>query len=313
MTVRTVSVDTEAQPSAQQQGKKRRRLKRDLVGWAFASPWVLGFVCFGLFPFIASIVYSFSAYSGLGPSRWVGLQNYQQLLQDATFGRAMANSMYYAIAVVLLDSLVAFLLALLLNKEFKFRGVFRTIFFLPSVTPLVATAVIWLWMFNPNSGVVNQILGIIGIDGPGWFADPHWSKPALIIMSLWHVGVSMLIYLAGLQDVPRELTEAAMVDGAGKLRRIWHVTLPMMSPVILFVMVTSLIGAVQLFTEVQVMTGGAGGPAQSTLTIALYLWQTAFQNFNIGYASAQAWILLLLIALLTAVSMRVSRSRIYYS
>ncbi|MBA8794763.1 multiple sugar transport system permease protein [Friedmanniella endophytica] len=293
-------------------GYRRRRRRATFLGLAFVSPWLIGLLAFGVYPFVTSLFYSFTAYSTLEPPRWVGLANYAQLAGDERFATAVSNSIFYAVLAVTLETVAALSLAMLLNQRIRLRAFFRTAFFLPSVTPVVATAIIWLWMFNPRSGVVNSVLEAVGIDGPGWLADPSWSKPALVIMSLWRIGTAMLIYLAALQDVPRDLLEAAEIDGAGALRRMWHVVLPMVSPVMLFVGITSLINALQLFTEVQVMTGGTGAPADSTLMVAVYLWQTAFQNFNMGYASAQAWVLLLLIMALTVITFRLSRRRIHY-
>lgn len=292
--------------------KRRRRLRGLGLGLLFISPWAIGFLALGVYPFFASLFYSFTAYSTLEPPTWVGLDNYRQLVSDERFITAMSNSIYYAVFAVVLELISALGLATLLNQKVRFRAFWRTTFFLPSVTPVVATAIIWLWMFNPRAGVVNAILGWFGIDGPGWLGDPSWSKPALIIMSLWRVGTAMLIFLAALQDVPQEQLEAAEIDGAGSLRRMWHVVIPMISPVMLFVGVTGLINALQLFTEVQVMTGGTGSPADSTLMVAIYLWQTAFQNFNMGYASAQAWVLLVMIVLITMATFRLSRRRVFY-
>jgi multiple sugar transport system permease protein len=190
--------------------------------------------------------------------------------------------------------------------------VFRTIFYLPSIAPVVATSIVWLWMLNPRAGIINYMLSFVGIDGPGWLGDPAWSKPALILMSLWGVGSAVLIYLAALQDVPRELIEAAQLDGASRTRQVWHITIPMISPVILFNLVTGLIGAFQYFTEVHVMTGGNGSPADSTLMLSIYLWQTAFKFFKMGYASAQAWVLFLIVIAFSAVLFRFSGRWVYY-
>jgi len=191
-------------------------------------------------------------------------------------------------------------------------SIWRTIFYLPSITPVVATSLVWLWMFNPRAGVINFVLSLVGIDGPGWLGSPVWSKPALILMSLWGVGGAVVIYLAALQDVPRELVEASQLDGANVPKQIWHVTLPMISPVILFNVITGLIGAFQFFTEVHVMTGGSGSPADSTMMMSIYLWQSAFRFFKMGYASAQAWVLFVIIVVFTVIMFRVSGKVVYY-
>jgi len=177
---------------------------------------------------------------------------------------------------------------------------------------VVASSIVWLWMLNPKSGIVNWVLSLVGIDGPGWLGDPQWSKPALILMSLWGVGGAVVIYLAALQDVPRELLEASELDGANKARQIWHVTLPMISPVILFNVITGLIGAFQYFAAVHIMTNGSGSPADSTLMMSIYLWQTAFQYFKMGYASAQSWVMFIIIIFFTIIMFKLSGKWVYY-
>ena len=211
-----------------------------------------------------------------------------------------------------LATFVGILLAMLLNAKVRNLSFFRTIYFLPSITPVVASAIVWLWMFDPINGVINALLGYVGIRGPGWMGSPEWSKPALILMSMWGVGGAVVIYLAALQDVPRELLEASELDGANTPQKIRHITLPMISPVILFNVITGLIGAFQYFTEAFVMTNGTGSPADSTLMMSIYLYQTAFQYFKIGYASAQAWVLFLIVIAFTTVLFRVSGRLVYY-
>jgi multiple sugar transport system permease protein len=290
-----------------------RRTRGNLItGLLFISPWIVGFVMFQVYPFFASLYYSFTFYSVLGTPKWIGLANYQNLADDPRFRTALFNSTYFALFAVPLGAAVAILLAMLLNADIRGRSVFRTIFYLPSIAPVVATSIVWLWMLNPRAGIINYMLSFVGIDGPGWLGDPAWSKPALILMSLWGVGSAVLIYLAALQDVPRELIEAAQLDGASRTRQVWHITIPMISPVILFNLVTGLIGAFQYFTEVHVMTGGNGSPADSTLMLSIYLWQTAFKFFKMGYASAQAWVLFLIVIAFSAVLFRFSGRWVYY-
>ena len=211
-----------------------------------------------------------------------------------------------------LGTLFGILLAMLLNMRVRGLSAFRTIFFLPSITPIVAAAIVWLWMFNPRSGVVNYLLSFVGINGPAWLGDPQWAKAALILMSVWSVGNAVVIYLAALQDVPRELLEASSLDGANAVQKIWNITLPMISPVILFNVIVGLIAAFQFFTQVHVMTDGRGSPADSTLMMSIYLYQSAFEFFKMGYASAQAWILFLIIVVFTMVLFRVSGRLVYY-
>ncbi len=290
----------------------RRQRRSLLTGLLFISPWIVGFLVFQLYPFLASFYYSFTFYPILDTPRFIGLTNYQNLLNDPRFQTALGNSAYFAFFAVPLGTIISVLLAMLLNTKTRGVSIFRTIFFLPSITPVVATAIVWLWMFNPRAGIINYVLEMVGIRGPGWLGSPEWAKPALIIISIWGVGNAVLIYLAALQDVPRELSEAAQVDGANRLQQTWHITIPMISPVILFNIVTGLIGSFQYFTEVHVMTGGSGRPADSTLMLSIYLWQSAFQYFKIGYASAQAWVLFLIIISFTVVLFRISGRFVYY-
>jgi multiple sugar transport system permease protein len=290
----------------------RREWRGLLTGLLFISPWIIGFLAFRVFPFFASLYYSFTFFPILDRPKWVGLSNYVDLFSDTRFLTSLYNTSYYALGAVPLATLVGILLAMLLNTQVRGLSFFRTVYFLPSITPVVASAIVWLWMFDPINGVVNYLLDLVGIHGPGWMGSPQWSKPALILMSMWGVGGAVVIYLAALQDVPRELLEAAELDGANAWQRIRTVTLPMISPVILFNVITGLIGAFQYFTEVHVMTGGTGSPADSTLMMSIYLYQTAFQFFKIGYASAQAWILFLIVIAFTVVLFRLSGRLVYY-
>jgi len=290
----------------------RGESKALLTGILFISPWIIGFLAFRVYPFFASLYYSFTFYPILDTPKWVGLDNYRDLFGDQRFLTSLYNSTYYAVFAVPLGAIFGILLAMLLNLKVRGLSTFRTIFFLPSITPVVASAIVWLWMFNPRNGIINFVLGLIGIRGPSWLGSPEWAKPALILMSLWSLGGAVVIYLASLQDVPRELLEAAELDGANATQKIWFVTLPMISPVILFNVITGLIGAFQFFTEVHVMTGGSGKPADSTLMMSIYLWQTAFQFFKIGYASAQAWMLFLIIIAFTMLLFRLSGRLVYY-
>jgi multiple sugar transport system permease protein len=296
---------------------KRPRLSQEdrhglITGLLFISPWIVGFVVFRVVPFFMSLYFSFTFYPVLESPTWIGLANFRNLLTDGRFLSGLYNTAYYALFAVPLGTFFGILLAMLLNMKVKGLSIWRTIFYLPSITPVVATALVWLWMFNPRGGIINYVLSLVGIHGPGWLGSPEWAKPALILMSLWGVGTAVVIYLAALQDVPRELVEAAQLDGANAAQQIWHVTLPMISPVILFVVITGLIGAFQYFTEVHVMTGGTGSPADSTLMMSIYLWQSAFQFFKMGYASAQAWIMFVIVVIFTVILFRVSGRVVYY-
>ncbi|MFH1744094.1 MAG: sugar ABC transporter permease [bacterium] len=271
-----------------------------ILGLLFASPWLVGFCVFTFIPILTSLYYSFCRYNVVRPPKWVGLENYVELFfNDPYFYKTLYNTFYMMALGLPLGLSLAFILALLLNTRVKGEGIFRTVFYLPTLVPVVATAILWVWLLNPEYGLINTVLGWFHIAGPGWLTNTTWSKPALILTNLWGVGNIMIIFLAGLQQVPTELYEAARVDGAGAGRRMWHITLPAISPILLFNLVMGVIGSFQYFTQVYIMTTGispesggrAGGPQGSTLVYALYLYQHAFQNFKMGYASAMAWIL----------------------
>lgn len=284
-------------------------------GLLFASPWLIGFVVLTVGPIIASFYYSFCYYNVVKSPNWIGLENYQTLLfKDPHFLKSLYNTFYIMLLGVPLGLLVAFILAVLLNAPVRGVSVFRTIFFLPSVVPVVAVAILWVWLLNPEYGLINAMLALLDIRGPGWLTDPKWSKPALILTNVWGVGNTMIIFLAGLQQAPRALYEAAYVDGANWFRRMWHITIPAISAVIFFNLIMGIIGTFQYFTQVYIMTTGispeyggrAGGPQGSTLVYALYLYQNAFQNFHMGYASAMAWILFLITLVVVVVIIKTS-------
>lgn len=286
-------------------------------GWLFVSPWVIGFVLLTAGPMVYSLYLSFTASSLLSPPQWVGLENYRRMFADPIFYRSLGNTAYYAVLGVPLGMVLSLGLALLLDAPVRGLGFFRTLFFLPSVTNTVALSILWLWLLNPEFGLINVALTHLGIEGPLWLQSEAWAKPALVLMSLWTVGGQMIICLAALQGVPLELKEAAAIDGAGPVRRFFAVTLPMISPALLFNFIMGLVGALQVFTQAFVMTGGVqpgseGGPNQSTLFIVLYIYKKAFQEYDMGYASALAWALFLIITICTWIAWRVSKSRVHY-
>lgn len=263
-------------------------------GWFFISPWLIGFVLFMAVPFIASLYLSFCSYDIISPPKWVGLANYRELFtEDPLFWKALYNTFFYAVFAVPLGIVAGVALALLLNVELKGVAIYRTMFFIPSIVPLVASSILWIWLFNPQIGLINSMLEWFGIIGPTWLSSTDWSKPALILMSLWSVGGSMVIYLAGLKNVPAELYEASVIDGCGIWDRTRHITLPLITPVIFFNLMMGLIGAFQYFTQAYIMT--MGGPEDSTLFYGLYLFQRAWSYLDMGYASAMAWILFVII------------------
>ncbi len=295
---------------------RRRRYSRqqrhDLIaGVLFALPAILGVLIWVAYPILASVYFSFTSYSILQPPRWSGLENYVTLLtDDPLFYKTLYNTAFIAVFTIPLSIVIAMALAMLLNLKVRGQAFYRTIFYLPTIVPFVASSVLWLWIFNPQYGILNTILWYMSIQGPGWISDPAWSKPSLIIMNLWSVGTWMVIYLAGLQDTPQELYEAAELDGATPWQKTIHLTLPFMSPYILFSMILMLIGVFQYFTQVFVMTNG--GPADSTRVYAMYLYQNAFVFFKMGYASAMAWIMFVIVVLLTVAIFRTSARRVYY-
>jgi len=284
-----------------------------MYGLLFASPWILGLVLLFGYPILSSFYYSFTDYNITGAPKWTGLGNLQRLFADELFRRGLGNSVYYAVLYVPFSIIMGVTLALLLNLDIKGQPIYRTIYFLPVLVPDVALAILWQWLLNPQLGLVNALLwDVFKIMGPGWIADPKWSKPAVVLMSLWGVGQAVVIYLAGLQDVPQELYDAADVDGSNWLHRIWFVTLPMITPVVFFMLITNMISALQMFTVPYILTGGGGAPAQSLMFYSMYLYRNAFHDFRMGYASAMAWILLVIVLVETAIVFRSSGGWVHY-
>ncbi len=292
---------------------KKRVIKETIYFHLYISPWLLGFLIFTLWPIIQSLYISLTDWEmqlNKYP-KFIGISNYRNLLfNDELFWISLKNTIYYAFGSVPLGLILALILALLLNQKLRGITIFRTIFYLPSVISGVAVALLWVWIFNPNFGIVNVILAKLGLPTPGWFGDPEWAMPALIIMSFWGVGGSMLIFLAGLQGIPTEFYEAAEIDGANLWSKFRHITLPMLSPTILFNLVMGIIGSFQVFTNVYIMT--SGGPGTATLVYVLYLFQNAFLYFKMGYASAMAWILFVIILILTLLVIKSSAFWVYY-
>jgi len=289
----------------------RDRLRRNLTGYAFISPWLVAFAVFTVGPFIASIYLSFTRYDVVSSPAWVGLANYRNMLsQDVVFFKSLWVTVKYAMVAVPLGILAGVGLALLLNVQVRGISVYRTVFFLPSIVPIVATTVVFMWLLNPQIGLVNAILKKAGVIGPAWLQDPAWAFWSLVMMGLWAVGGSMIIYLAGLKDIPTTLYEAAMIDGAGTWQRTRHVTLPMLTPVIFFNLVMGVIHSFQYFTQAYIMTGG--GPEESTLFYALYLFDRAWRYLDMGYASAMAWVLFIIVMVLTGLIFRTHRRWVHY-
>jgi multiple sugar transport system permease protein len=323
------------------------------------SPWLLGLLLFVLGPMLASLGLSFTRWDLLSPAEFIGLRNYERMFtRDPLFWQSLKVTTLYTIFYVPIELAGGLLLALLMNQKIRFRNAFRTIYYLPSVLPGVAFVVLWMWILNPNAGLLNTLLSYVGIDGPRWLADPDWALPALLVMSLWGLGRGMVIYLAGLRGIPEHLYEAAAIDGprwladpdwalpallvmslwglgrgmviylaglrgipehlyeaaaidgAGAWQSFWKITLPMLTPTIFFTLVLSIISTFQTFTSAFVATDG--GPLDATLFYVLYLYRQAFQFFNMGYASALAWVLFVVILVLTVIVVRSSDRWVFY-
>jgi multiple sugar transport system permease protein len=290
---------------------QRRRMRTGLL---FISPWVIGFVAFFVYPFFATLYYSFTDYDGVGAAHLIGFSNYSALFHDSLFRTALFNTFYYTAVELPLSTTVALGLALLLNMNVRGRAIYRTIFYIPSIVPLVASCMVFVWLFNPTSGIVNSLLNGLHVPGPDWFFSMGWSKPSFILLGLWGLGQPMVIYLAGLQGVPKEMNESAALEGAGPWQRLRHVTLPMISPIILFNVVLQLVLCVNYFTQAQVIESqDVGGPGTSTWFFVQYLYEQAFQFLKFGYASAMGFSLFVITGILTVVLFRSSSRWVYYA
>ncbi len=289
---------------------KRRTLLSNLEGYAFAAPWLVGFFVFTLGPFFSSIWYSLHQWDMVTEMKFIGLFNYTRIFQNDIFWKSVQVTITYVVMSLPASLTLAMILAILVNQQNPLMMFFRGVFFLPSVTSGVAVAVLWRWLFNPEFGLINYALSWFDIQGPMWLASERWALPAIAIMSLWGVGSTMLIYLAGLQSVPQHLYEAAEIDGAGLMQRFWRVTLPMMSPTIFFTLIMGMIGALQVFTQAYVMT--RGGPNFATYFYVLNLYEEAFVKFRMGYASAMAWILFVAVLVVTLLQFRIAGHWVYH-
>ncbi|MCB9938048.1 MAG: sugar ABC transporter permease [Planctomycetaceae bacterium] len=302
-------------------------LRRDVQGLAFISPWLMGLGLLFVYPFVASLYWSFCRFDLLSPPQFIGTENYRRLASEIVegggFGRAIWNTGYFAVLSVPLSIALGVGLATMLSWKVRGQSLYRTLFFLPSVVPVVASSALWIWLLDPRDGIVNQLLKSASLPPQLWFkgaseaiVPPKWfdfgSKDALVFMSLWGVGNFMVIYLAAIGDIPKQLYEAAELDGAGRLRRFWHVTIPMLSPVIFFNLVMGMIQSVQAFTQVYIVSEGTGEPATWSLMLSLHLFLSAFQDLDMGYASAMSWILFVFLLIATALLFRTSRHWVHY-
>lgn len=303
---------TDANSGVRNRIRRAGGLRRPEIVWGylFILPSVIGLLCFTLGPIVASLGMIFTDWTALRPPRFVGLGNFRRLSEDELFRTTLGNTIYYVGLYVPLVTVFAFLLANLLDRRLKGITLYRTVFFMPSVCMFVSVALLWQYIYQPDSGLLNYLLSLLGIQGPGWLTDQKWAMPALVTMGIWrHVGYYALIFLAGLQSVPQELYEAAEVDGAGPWAKLRHMTVPLVAPTTFFVLVIACIEAFQLFGEAYVMT--AGGPGYATTTLVFLIYRNAFEGFQMGYAALQSWVLFAIIFGVTLVQWRLNKERNY--
>ncbi len=288
-----------------------------MIAIAFLIPWLISFTLFLLGPILASLWLSLTSFDGLNAPQWLGLANYTEMLsRDPMFWNSLKVTLSFAVVALPLGTLFAIAVAIALNQKVIGQSTYRSLIYLPTIIPIVASSVVWSWVFKADeTGLLNNLLAplykLLGMNSPMWLADPHWALPALIIMSFWSLGNPIVIYLAGLQNIPQSMYEAAELDGAGVLTKLWHITLPMLSPTIFFNVTVGLIQVFQYFVPAYVMT--SGGPQGATMFYSLYAYQVAFDDFRMGYASALAWVLFLVVLLATLLSFRVSRDLVHYN
>jgi multiple sugar transport system permease protein len=309
-----VLLERKAKKNTVHQKGLSRKAKDNLAGYLFISPWIIGFLGLTLGPLLFSLAASFTDYNITSKMNFIGLENYKRMFtMDDLFRTSLFNTLYYVIFSVPLTTAGAIFLATLLNQKVKGMKFFRTIYYLPAVLSGVAVYFLWMQLLSPSTGLVNTMLSWFGIDGPAWLFDPEWTKPALLLMKMWSVGGGMLLYLASLQGVSEQMYEAADIEGASVWQKFYHITLPMISPIIFFDVITSTIGSFQIFQEAYVMTeNGSGGPGNSLLFYNLHMWNNAFEVFDMGYASAMAWLLFIIVMILTALNMKIGKRWVHY-
>lgn len=293
--------------------KSSRRIKSDAIhGILFTAPAVIGFIALTLVPMIVSLFLSFTDYSGFNMPKFTGLANYQKMFsgEDLFFYKSLKATAYYTLLSVPASIIFSFAIALLLNSDIKFRAFFRTVFYIPTIVPAVATAVIWLWILNPDFGLVNTLLMKLGLPVSSWLFDEKSVIPTIVLIGLWGTGGTMVIFLAGLQDIPRHYYEAIDVDGGNSFHKLFNITIPLMTPTIFFNAIMAIIGSFQIFTQAYIMTNG--GPNDASLFFVFYLYREAFQRSNMGYASALAWILFIIIVIFSAIILRTQNKWVYY-
>lgn len=303
-----------SKPAIKTKSKLNRR--DNINGFLFALPWIIGFLFLSFIPLLTSLYYSFTSFNPVKSPEWVGLENFQYILKDPLVLKSLKNTLFMAFVSTPVNLFIAMLLASLLNSKFKGRGVARTVFFMPSIIPMIAATMVWIWMFDPTYGYINRVLGMVGVNGPAWLVNPGYTKWALVLMGTWCTGTTMLICLAALQDVPRSYYESAEIDGANAVGKFFKITLPCVAPVLVYQGILNIINSFQYFTQVYVIinasSGGGssnagGGPANSILMYPLYLFNTAFSYMKMGRASAMAWLLFLIVSVLTFIMLKVTK------
>jgi multiple sugar transport system permease protein len=314
VTSKSVAVPAPARAATPRRVRLTRTERRNLaLGLLFISPWLVGFVAFLLYPILYTIRIGFTQYSGFGEPIWTGLDNYQQMIHDDVFWTALRNTLYYTALAVPVGVVVAMALALAMNQSLPEVAIYRAIFYLPSIIPLFALSFVYMALMDPSKGIVNQALMAIGLPNINWFGDPRFVKLALVILAQFGAGQAAIIFLAGLKGIPITLYEAAMLDGAGVLRRFWNITVPMMTPVILYDLILGLSLGIQIFTQVYILTGSPpGGPANASISYVLYLYNNAFQYSQMGYAAALACVLFVITFVLAMLIFRTSRRWVHY-
>jgi multiple sugar transport system permease protein len=314
VTSKTATASATPRLSAVHRVRMTPRERRNLaLGLLFISPWLVGFVAFLLYPILYTIWIGFTQYSGFGQPLWIGLDNYRQMLHDDVFWKALGNTLYYTALAVPVGVVVAMALALAMNQALPEVAIYRAIFYLPSIIPLFALSFVYLALMDPSKGIVNQALMAIGLPNINWFGDPRFVKLALVILAQFGAGQAAIIFLAGLKGIPITLYEASMLDGAGVWRRFWNITVPMMTPIILYDLILGLSLGIQIFTQIYILTGSPpGGPANASISYVLYLYNNAFQYSQMGYAAAMAWVLFIITFALAMVIFRWSRRWVHY-
>jgi len=281
--------------------------------YAFISPWIIGFLIFTAIPMVASLVISFTNWDSFTTPDFVGFANYVKLFtNDPLFWKALGHTVYFAVVSVPLSLLIALGLAALLAKPFKGARFFRTVIYIPALVPLVAAAIIFRWLFKPQGGPINSFLSLFGIQGPAWLLDANWVIPAIILLTLWQVGSGTILLIAALQGVPTELFEAAEIDGASKMQQFWRISVPLVTPILFFNLITGIIGGFQVFAQVYVLTNGTSGPNNASLMLVPYIYQNAFKFYKMGYASALAWVLFVIVMVFSALIIKSSNTWVFY-